>query len=246
MGTGPPEVSIHASSIAVGTLAGNPVALNLAELAGSFRLWRKYTWSTDLRVQQAAGRQGLVADRLSFQTNPLLAPEPTILWIDSRQVLSIARVLAISGRRDDQLVQFLLAPAALHEFTRQPIQQFRMSWRRALGAEIIVGCNQSFAEIVLPHPVHGHPGCQRIALVNEPTGQIQPVRSSCRFERWQDSRHARRDSDSLAQEVASNLHKGFAGLRQFTHHQGAGHLGFLSAEGVDTALPLPETKVRFF
>src|SRR5262245_15472613 len=117
MGTGPPEVGIHASSIAVGTLAGNPVALNLAEFAGPLGLWRKHTRSTDFRVQQAAGRQGFVPDGLSFQPKSLLAPEPAILRIGGRQVLSIARVLTIGGRRHNQLVQFLLAPAALDEFT---------------------------------------------------------------------------------------------------------------------------------
>src|SRR6185503_2628536 len=153
----------------------------------------------------------------------------------------MAGILAIGGRCDNESMQFLLTPATLHEFTRQPIQQFRMSWSRALCAEIIFSRNQTLAEIVLPDPIHGHPCRQWIAPVHQPTGQIQPIRCSARFKRRQDSGNAWSHCDTLAQEVASNLDKGFAGLRQLLHNERTGYLRFLSGESRQTCLPLPES-----
>ena len=85
----------------------------------------------------------------------------------------------------------LLAPAPVHELAGQPIEQLGMAGGGALRAEVVVGLDQAAAEIRLPDPVHGDPGRQRIAAIDQPAGQVHAVRRSSRTRILQAGQHAR-------------------------------------------------------
>ena len=101
------------------------------------------------------------------------------------------------------------APAAFHELAGQPVEQFRMAWRRSLGAEVVVGLDEPASEVRLPDPVDGHPGRQRIAPVHQPAGQVHAVGRRARAlasQRREDRGHPGSDHVSLAGEIAPQMH----------------------------------------
>ena len=55
-----------------------------------------------------------------------------------------------------------------------------MRRRRALGAEVVLGLDQAAAEVRLPDPVDRDAGRQRVPRIDQPAGQVQPVRASLR------------------------------------------------------------------
>ena len=77
-------------------------------------------------------------------------------------------------------------PAGFHQFTSQPIKQFRVTGGDALGTEIIFGLNDANPEILLPQSIHQDPGCQWILFRNDPSSQIQTIGDSLLDQRVQD------------------------------------------------------------
>ena len=53
-------------------------------------------------------------------------------------------------------------PPLLDKLTRQPVQKFGMGWRESLQAEIAGSTHQASAEMMVPDPVHHHPGGETI------------------------------------------------------------------------------------
>ena len=54
------------------------------------------------------------------------------------------------------------APPVLHEFIRQPVEQFRMGRRDTQSTEVCRCWDQTFAEVMQPDPIHDHSCDQRI------------------------------------------------------------------------------------
>lgn len=46
------------------------------------------------------------------------------------------------------------APAAAHELTREPIEQFRVGRLRTVAAEVVRSANDALAELMLLETVH--------------------------------------------------------------------------------------------
>ena len=65
-------------------------------------------------------------------------------------------------------------PAAVHEFGRQPVQQFLVDRRFTLGADIVEDLRNSGPEKQLPKPVDEHACGQRVFAIGEPVAQIKP------------------------------------------------------------------------
>ena len=78
---------------------------------------------------------------------------------------------SIDVRVQDQPVDLLDAPPALHELPGQPVDQVLMSRPAAIGAKIAGGGHQSVAEVVLPDAVDHHPGRQGVFPTGNPLGQ---------------------------------------------------------------------------
>ena len=87
------------------------------------------------------------------------------------------RRLPVNRRSDDQPVNCLLAPTAIHEADGQPVEQFGMARLGAHCAEIVLSLHQPFTEIGLPQAVNGYAGGQRIVAIHQPAGEVQPVAS---------------------------------------------------------------------
>ena len=58
-------------------------------------------------------------------------------------------------------------PAAFHEFSREPVQQFRIAWRLSSQSEIIGRIHQSAPKKFLPHSIHGDARCQWVFPADE-------------------------------------------------------------------------------
>ena len=66
------------------------------------------------------------------------------------------------------------APARVDEFRREPIEQFRMACGEAGGAEVIRRGDKPATEAVLPEPIDGDAGRERIGGTCDPLGQRPP------------------------------------------------------------------------
>ena len=68
-------------------------------------------------------------------------------------------------------MELLQAPLPGHQFTRQPIQQFRMGRRQPVHSEIVGRRSECLTEMPLPDPVRHHAGGERILRGDQPSGQ---------------------------------------------------------------------------
>ena len=66
------------------------------------------------------------------------------------------------------------APARVDEFRREPIEQFRMACGEAGGAEVIRRGDKPATEAVLPEPIDGDTGRERIGGTGDPLRQRPP------------------------------------------------------------------------
>ena len=70
-------------------------------------------------------------------------------------------------------VHLFHAPALLHEFRGQPIQEFRVGRRGAGLPEIADRPHDAVAEVLFPDSVHHHARGQRVFRIREPFGEGQ-------------------------------------------------------------------------
>ena len=101
------------------------------------RLIRIDAGAADRSVEQATDGQRVVADHLGRQSPGDAAREPAVRRVLLRVAGPFRRVLPVSRRRHDQLVQGLDIPAAVDETAREPVEQLGMRRRFALRAEVI-------------------------------------------------------------------------------------------------------------
>ena len=83
--------------------------------------------------------------------------------------------------------------------------------RFTLGPEIVLGCHDRPAEVGLPQTIHRHPRGEGVAAVDEPAGEIEPVRlPASGIERGEDRGDAAPDRVSRPQEVSADVDAGLA------------------------------------
>src|SRR4051812_9961260 len=71
-------------------------------------------------------------------------------------------------------MQRLHFPARPYEFSREPLEQFRMGWRLAAHTEVVYGSHQSLPEMVLPHSIYQNTrrkAPRTVIQVRDPFGQ---------------------------------------------------------------------------
>src|SRR5262249_193935 len=127
------------------------------------------------------------------------------------------------------------APAARHEFGREPIKQFRVRWPGALQTEIVLRFNQSLAEILLPYAIHDHSGGQGILRRNEPVREIETIgeaarRAGCPGEWMKHRGRSRFDMLALAGEVAFDHDERFARVGALLHDERGSQSGLCFLE----------------
>ena len=119
----------------------------------------------------------------------------------------------------------------------EPVEEFRMTWQFALGAEVGAGADQSRAEELLPYAVDRHPSGQGMIVTHQPVGEIEAVKVAILGLGWQ----GRKESGHIAENffarvvvLATNHNVALPGLRQVSHDEGDGgvlvDVSFLSLE----------------
>ena len=88
------------------------------------RLIRLDARPADLRRQQAADRQGVVAHHLGVEAEAVLPGQPDVGRVALAQLLRRHRRLPVGVRHHHQLQHVLHVPAAVDELDGQPVEQF--------------------------------------------------------------------------------------------------------------------------
>ena len=112
--------------------------------------------------QQAARRQGVVADHLGIHAEARAAREQAVLGILLELLRRGRGRLAIGRRRDHQLEELLHVPARLAELDGQPVEQLRMRWAARPEPKSPAVLHQARAEDLLPEAIDRDAGRQRI------------------------------------------------------------------------------------
>src|SRR5262249_47398480 len=126
----------------------------------------------DCGIELTADSQHGVADDFRFHAAWVHAPKINVLGISLRiGIIGFASRGAhpVSLRSDDQAMNALHAPAALHELHGEPVEQLRMRRQLAVLAEISNAGNDRAAEMTQPDMVHCNSRGKRIFTAGDPT-----------------------------------------------------------------------------
>ena len=128
-----------------------------------------------LFAEQAGDGQRVVANHLGIHADSRSPRVELILVVALEQLGRHLRRLPVRGRGDDLSQHLLHRPTVVHELHRQPIEQLRMSRRLALHAKILNRFHDAVTENLGPPAIHRDTRHERIASVDEPLCQRQPV-----------------------------------------------------------------------
>ena len=117
-------------------------------------------------MQQAADRQGMIANHLGIHAEARAAREETVVEILLLTSGIGCGALSVGRRHHDELLQGLDVPAASNELGGQPIEEFRMRGQFTLAAEVLAGLYQTRSKAALPEPVHRHPSREGIGRID--------------------------------------------------------------------------------
>ena len=129
----------------------------------------------------SADSQHAVTHDLGFQSNGIAPPQVAVVAVQLAVGLQMGRPQGLPvdvGLQDDP-VHLLDAPPAPDELPGQPVQQLPVDRSPAVLAQVAGGGHQAAAEVVLPDPIHHHPGRQGVVGAGDPFGQ-QPAGASSR------------------------------------------------------------------
>src|SRR5258705_12611250 len=108
-----------------------------------------------------------------------MAREELVIGVDIRKIGPGFRCVPIGGGSDDQPVYMFEAPrvhvpdARMHEFSGEPIEELRMGRRDALCTKVILGFDDSFAEVLLPDAVDDDAGGERVFGISDPFREVE-------------------------------------------------------------------------
>src|SRR5262249_1886428 len=128
----------------------------------------------DLADKQPADGERVVANDLGIEPETALACKPKIVGVGLAKGLIGTRRSAVGFRGAHQAHHVLDVPTAVAELNSEPIEQFGMSWRRALGPEVIWSRDKASAEHHGPKPVDDDSRGEWVFFRGEPTRQVEP------------------------------------------------------------------------
>ena len=131
--------------------------------------------TADLVSQHPRRLERDVVDHFRIHAEPRPALEQTIILIFGEFRRRHLRRLPVGRGFNDQPVHRFHVPAFVHEFAREPVQQFGMRRLIALRSEILRRDDDAAPEIFLPETVHGHARRERVLFIHEPFAERQPV-----------------------------------------------------------------------
>ena len=130
-------------------------------------------------------------------------------------------------------MQLFLTPAGIHEFDRQPVEQFGMRRPLALRAEIFGRAHDSSAEITRPDSIDRHARGQGVVARDQPARERESIRRLVLRQRGEDRRHVRLDGLAGSEKVTANEKMRFSWLRTFFHDQGRRQARQFGSQGGD-------------
>src|SRR5262249_57344180 len=68
-------------------------------------------------------------------------------------------------------------PATVHEAVGQPVEQLRVRWWLAEGAEVVRRPYQALAEVPAPQPIDHDAACEWVVATDQPLRQLEPAAS---------------------------------------------------------------------
>ena len=83
--------------------------------------------------------------------------------------------LAIGTAVQQQREHLLGVPAALDEFSGEPVEQLGVDGQVALAAELLARAHDADAEDRLPEAVHRDAGGERVVAADDPAGEAEAV-----------------------------------------------------------------------
>ena len=127
--------------------------------------------SADFRIEQAAHGELNVAHHFTLDSETRSASKQAVVGVAIEQLWRDLAGLLVGFTRHDKSQQLLRAPVVLHELDGQPVEQFWMTRRRALRAQVFGSLDQTGAKDSLPHAIHIRTGRGGRISVNEPFGE---------------------------------------------------------------------------
>ena len=115
------------------------------------------------RVQAAGNGEQAVANDLGLGAAGRPTPEEDVVRVAGEVRRVRLRILTVGRAGDDQAVDCLHAPAAFHEFGREPVEQGRVRRPLAVAAEVVDRRHDRPAEMTAPEMIDGHAGRQWVA-----------------------------------------------------------------------------------
>jgi len=112
----------------------------------------------------------LIADRGRGKPIPRTAGEEPVLRIAFVHLVGNRGAAAVGVGEDEAAGHGLEIPPAFDELDRQIVEQFGMARLLALTPEVLRRGDEAGAEELLPEPVHGDSGGERVAGIDEPAG----------------------------------------------------------------------------
>ena len=129
-------------------------------------------WAAQPRVQLAGDQQQRVAHRFGFEPAAVHPAQIQILAVELQRLRRRLRRLLISGRKHHCSVHGFDRPTRGNELIGQIIEQLRMCRRLTELAEIVWRADEPLAEMMLPDPIHHHPGRRRIVGTGNPARPV--------------------------------------------------------------------------
>ncbi len=186
---------------------------------------REHRGTAELVFEQARGFEQRVADLLGVQALARKRPQQLVARIDLLRVGARRRRLAVGRRQQDLALQFLDAPAVLHELGREVVQQLGVGRLDAHLAEVADRFDDAVAEHLRPLAVDEHARGERVVGRGDPVRDRGAAagrgggRHDLGLRVRQQRRKARLDLVELAVEDALEQHVGRRriGVAQLAH-----------------------------
>ena len=152
-------------------------------------------------VESAGGDEQRITQRLEIESAAVRSPQETILGIGGYAFRSRFARLAIGSGKNNAADEMFCRPTVVHEVTRQCIEQFGVSRRRAADAEVARCIDQTFTKEMVPDAIHPHASGERVFAVGDVVGKFEPTAAMLeRF--WFVVGRKRREESSLGVRTA--------------------------------------------
>ena len=123
--------------------------------------------------EEAGEEEGLIANDFGVEAEAGAAGEELVFGVSLEVFGGELSALAIGVGGDDAGDEFFHVPAVFAEGDSEPVEEFGMGGRGALGAEVVAGFDEAGAEELLPEAVDGDAGGEGVVGAYQPLGEVE-------------------------------------------------------------------------